>query len=149
MLFDLSNPYQRKDFTDYCEKLLRLGNDKTLVVEIKRHNPKRTDKQNSYLHVLLGYFASQTGYSIDEVKQDYYKKLCNPDIFYRERVNVKGETVKYLRSSADLDSGEMNLSITRFRNWSSAKAGIYLPDVKEESFLAYCEQEMEKYKEYA
>ena len=147
-LYDLHNPYQRKDFTDYCDKLLIQGNEKSLVVEIKRRLPKRSTLQNNYLYLLLGFFASQTGYSTDEVKQDIFKKLCNPDIFYRERRNVKGETVRYLRSSADLDTGEMTLAIERFRNYSAAEAGIYLPAPNEESFLAYCEQQIELFKEY-
>ena len=123
--------------------------EKAPVIEIKKRSPQRTLAQNAYLHVLLGYFASQTGYSIDEVKHDFFKKECNPDIFYRERVNVKGNTVKYLRSSAELETGEMSLAITRFRNWAVAKAGIYLPSANETSFLTYCEQEMERFKEYS
>lgn len=146
MLYDLSNEYQKQDFISKVKALLE-GN-KLPVVELKKINPQRTRSQNAYLHVILGYFASQTGYSIDEVKHDFFKKECNPELFYRERVNVKGNTVRYLRSSADLDTAEMTLAIQRFRNWSSAKAGIYLPDANEKSFLTYCEQEMERFKEY-
>lgn len=147
-IFDLHNPYDRKEFTDYCDKVMRLGNNKQLVIEIKRRLPKRSERQNNYLFLILGFFAAQTGYSVEEVKQDYFKKLCNPDIFYRERVNAKGETVRYLRSSADLDTGEMTLAVERFRNWSAAKANIYLPSPNEESFLLYCEKEVERYKEF-
>ena len=147
MIYDLSNPYQKKDFIDKVKSFLDM--EKAPVIEIKKRSPQRTLAQNAYLHVLLGYFASQTGYSIDEVKHDFFKKECNPDIFYRERVNVKGNTVKYLRSSAELETGEMSLAITRFRNWAVAKAGIYLPSANETSFLTYCEQEMERFKEYS
>ena len=147
-IFDLHNPYQSKDFEEYCKKLLALAKDKTLVVEIKKRLPQRSSSQNKYLHVILGFFASQTGYSLDEVKQDFFKKHCSPDIFYAERENVKGQKVRYLRSSADLSTGEMTLAIERFRNYSAAEAGIYLPSPNEDSFLLYCEQEIEKYKEY-
>lgn len=145
-LYDLSNPYQKKDFIDKVKSYLDA--EKAPVVELKKRNPQRTLAQNSYLHILLGFFASQTGYSVDEVKHDFFKKHCNPDIFYRERVNPKGNTVKYLRSSAELDTAEMTLAIERFRNWSCAEANIYLPAPNESSFLTYCEQEYERFKEF-
>lgn len=146
MLYDLSNEYQKQDFINKVKALLE-GN-KLPVVELKKINLQRTSSQNRYLHVLLGYFASQTGYSLEEVKQDFFKKECNPELFYRERLNAKGGKVRYLRSSADLDTAEMTLAIQRFRNWSSAKANIYLPDAHESSFLIYCEQEYQRFQEY-
>lgn len=148
-IFDLKNPYQNRDFLDYIRKLCADADKKdNCVIEVKRRFPQRSPSQNKYLHVILGYFASQTGYSLDEVKQDWFKKHCNPDIFYRERVNQRGKTVRYLRSSADLTTAECTMAIERFRNWSAAEGGIYLPSPNEDSFLLYCEQEIEKFKEY-
>ena len=77
--------------------------------------------------MILGYFACETGNTLEWVKQQYYKKLVNPSIFIRERDDKYLGRIKILRSSADLDSAEMSTSITRFRNWASAEAEyIYL-----------------------
>ena len=100
------------------------------------------------LHLLLGYFASQHGCSLGEAKIDFYKRTCNRDLFERRAVNRQGREVTYLRSSAELTTGEMTLSIDRFRNWSAAVAGIYLPAANEQQMLIYAQQEIERNKEF-
>ena len=144
MIYNLSNPYEQQGFLDHVTKLLESG----AMVELKKKSPKRSLAQNAYLHLILGYFGSEYGASLDEVKVDFFKRECNRDIFERESVNKKGRTVKYLRSSAELTSAEMTTAIERFRNWSASVAGIYLPSPNEEQFLAYCEQEIERNKMY-
>lgn len=144
MIYDLSNPYEVEQFKNHAKKCL----DKSYVVTLTRKFPQRSLKQNNYLYLILSYFAAESGYSIDEVKIDYFKKTCNPDIFYRERENKRGTKIKYLRSTADLDSGEMTLAIHRFRLWSEFEAGIYLPSAEDGEFLIHCEKEVERNKEY-
>lgn len=144
MIFNLNNPYEVQNFKDYVNKLFKQGG----MVEVKRKSPKRSLAQNSYLHLILGYFGARYGVSLEEAKCDYFKRMCNKEIFERKGVNSIGKTVKYLRSSADLSTAEMTLAIERFRNWSSAVAGIYLPSPNEQSFLDYCEQEIERNKEF-
>ena len=80
MKYDLSNPLHRAQFKARADKLLKDGK---AVAELRVCRPARTARQNSYLHAALGYFASQAGYSLDYVKQEYYKRLCNRDIFER------------------------------------------------------------------
>lgn len=129
---------------DYLKKLVASG----AVVEIKKKSPIRSQAQNRYLHVILGFFGAEYGMSMEEVKVDLYKRTCNREIFERKAVNKHGKEITYLRSTSDLSSAEMSLSVDRFRNWSSAVAGIYLPAPNEEAFLAYCEQEIERNKEF-
>lgn len=74
--------------------------------------------------------------------------MCNRDIFEREKTNKKGKIIKTLRSSSELSTGEMTLAIERFRNYSSAQAGIYLPSPNENEFLLHIQQEIEKDKEF-
>lgn len=142
MIFDLSNPYQQKAFLEHVNAFMKNGT----TVELKKKAPKRSLQQNRYLHLLLGYFGSEYGASIDEVKVDFFKRECNREIFERVGINKKGQTVKYLRSSAELSSTEMTIAIERFRNWSASVPQIYLPSPNEEQFLAYCEQEIERNK---
>lgn len=115
--------------------------------ELKARNPGRTIQQNRYLHVLLGYFASEYGYTLDEVKVEFFKKLVNGSVFYATRLNKRGQTVRYLRSTSDLDTAEMTLCIDRFRNYSAAN-GLYLPAPHEQEALLYAEQQMESMNEY-
>ena len=144
MLFNLRNEYDVPKFKDYVNRLYA----ERAVVEVKRKNPARTLAQNSYLHLLLGYFGSQYGCSLDEAKIDFYKRTCNRDLFERKKTNKQGREVTCLRSSAELSTAEMTLSIERFRNWSAAEAGIYLPSPQERDMLVYAQQEAERNKEF-
>ena len=144
MIYDLNNPY---DVKTAKEAFLDMINQKC-TIELKKKLPIRSDAQNRYLAVLLRYLACQLGYSEEEVKVDIYKRLVNRDIFERERVNQKGDTVTYLRSSAKLATDEMALSITKLRNYSSSEIGIFLPPPTDSAYISYLEKEVEKYKEY-
>ena len=143
MLYDLSNSYQAAEFRDKVKQVLEQG----WVVELKRKFPKRTLPQNNLLHLWLGYFASEYGCSLDEAKVEYYKKLCNKDIFEVEVTNKRGQTVKVLRSSADLTTEEMSKSMDRFRNWAMM-GGIPLPQPEDKEFILHCQREIERYKSY-
>ena len=143
MLFNLQNEYDIPKFKEYVNNLFK----ERALVDVKKKHPNRTLRQNNYLHLLLAYFGAEYGCSEAEAKVDYYKRTCNREIFERERVNKHGVRVKYLRSSADLDTAEMSLSIDRFRNWSAAN-GIYLPAANEHQMLLYAQQEIERNKEY-
>ncbi len=144
MTYDLTNQLDVQNAKTRLELLIKRGS----IVDITEKKQKRTLSQNAYLHLLLGYFASQTGNTLEWVKQQYYKKLCNPDIFIGERDDQFLGRVRYVRSSADLRTDEMNLSIERFRNWSASEAGIYLPEPTSEAEIAAIQVEVERYKTY-
>ncbi|MDD6211287.1 MAG: hypothetical protein PUB21_11865 [Bacteroidales bacterium] len=144
MLYDLSNPLHKEQFKTRCNFLFQ----KNAIVELTEKKPKRTNQQNRYLHLILGFFAVETGNTLEFVKTEYFKKLVNPDIFIREKEDKYLGKIKILRSSADLDTSESNLSIERFRNWSSSEAGIYLAAPNEEKLLQLIEIELERNKRY-
>lgn len=144
MIYNLSNTLDVQNAKTRLDLLVKRGS----VVELTEKKPRRSLNQNAYLHLILGYFASQTGNTVEWVKQQYYKKLCNPDIFLSERDDKFLGRVKYVRSSADLQTDEMNLTIERFRNWAASEAGIYLPDPTNEAELAALQIEVERYKTY-
>lgn len=149
MLFAYSNPYDRDKFLTYCKKIAdKWGAGRVKAVEVLMKRPQRSMSQNSYLHVCLGYFAACTGDTVEWVKEEYFKKLCNPQIFVRERVDKFLGAVKYTRSSADLDRAEMTLAIERFRNWSASVAGIYIPAPEEQGALLAAMQEIDKYSDF-
>lgn len=144
MIFNLNNPHEHEKFKEYVNKLFA----QRAVVEVKKRLPNRSLSQNSYLHLLLGFFACELGYSLDEVKLDYFKKTCNRDLFERKKINKQGREITYMRSSSELTTGEMTTAIERFRNYSSAQAGVYLPAPSENEFLIHIQQEVERNKEY-
>ena len=142
MIYNLSNPYDVERFKGWVDKMIA----ERKVVEAKRKDENRTIKQNSYLHLIISYFATQYGCGADEAKIDFYKRRCNRDLFERWRRNRRGDPVPYLRSSADLTKEEMTLSIDRVRNWSSSVAGIYLPSPEDGEMMIYMMQEVERNK---
>jgi hypothetical protein len=138
------------DLKTQTEKfLIKVANllEKQATVEIIEKNYK-TVKQNRYLHLIITWFAIENGYEIEFVKQEYYKKLSNPEIYVVKRWDKYTETeIDYIRSITDVTKEEMTLSIERFRIWS-AKNGTYLPESTEREFLKHIELEAQKHKEF-
>ncbi len=132
MIYDLSSQIDRKRAEKRFVQLMGEG----VKIELKKKQ-KRSIRQNSYLHLLIGYFAIETGYTTVEAKQIY--KEQSPLIYEYE----KGDK-KFIRSSADLTTGDMTKTIDNFRNYSSAQAGIYLPEANEDKFLDEIEMELQR-----
>ena len=144
MIYDTSNPLDKANFLLRAKKLAESG----VIVDLTEKKPRRSLPQNKYLHVILAYFGTQTGNTLEWVKQQYYKKLVNPDLFIREKEDKYLGRIKVLRSSADLDTAEMSLSIERFRNWAAQEAGIYIPSADEAILIQQMEIEIERNKEF-
>lgn len=144
MVYDTSNPLDKANFLLRAKKLAESGK----IIELTEKKPRRSLPQNRYLHVLLAYFGTQTGNTLEWVKQQYYKKLVNPDLFIREKEDKYLGKIKVLRSSADLDTNEFSLSIERFRNWAAQEAGIYIPSADEAILIQQMEIEIERNKEF-
>lgn len=144
MIYDTSNPLDKANFLLRAKKLAESGK----IIELTEKKPRRTLSQNSYLHVILAYFGTQTGNTLEWVKQQYYKKLVNPDLFIREKEDKYLGRIKVLRSSADLDTSEFSLSIERFRNWAAQEVGIYIPSADEAILIQQMEIEIERNKEF-
>jgi len=81
MKYNLSIRTDQERFKRRCNELYKAGK----VVELTS-TEKRSLNQNKYLHLILTWFAMETGYSMNFVKVEYFKKLCNPDIFCVEMV---------------------------------------------------------------
>lgn len=144
MQYDGSNPLHAQQAKSKLEKLIK----EQKVFELTEKKPKRSIQANKYLHVILAYFGCQIGETMEYVKRNYYKILCNKDTFVREREDKFLGKIKYLRSSADLDSSEMSMTIERFRNFASAQCGIYIPSPEEERLIQLVEIEVERNKLY-
>lgn len=132
MIYDLSSQIDRKRAEKRFVQLM----GESVKIELKKKT-KRSIRQNSYLHLLIGYFAIETGYTATESKQIY--KEQTPQVYEYEK-----DGKKFIRSSADLTTSEMSITIDRFRDYSSNEAGIYLPEANEDKFLEEIEIEIQR-----
>lgn len=126
-----------KERDEAFEYLTKLSASDSLV-EILKVSPRRSLKQNAYLHLLCGAFGDHFGYSLEEAKMVY--KEINKNIYYYK----KKERV-FVRSSADLTIDEMKESIDRFRQ-KSAEQGCDLPLATDADWLRSIENKIEQNK---
>lgn len=143
MLYDLSNPHHADQLRRRVEDAIGKGEG---VVEYVERKPQRTMQQNKYLHLIIQLFASEYGETAEFVKEQYFKLAANRDIFLRHRNDKLAGIVTILRSSRDLTTDEMTKAIERFRDWSSANAGIYLPSADEHRLIEMAEVEVSRNK---
>lgn len=99
------------------------------------------------MHLLFSWFALETGYTTDEVKQDIFKKIVNPNTFYEGEFG-KLIKIERWRSTASLNTEEMTLCINRFRDYASKEAGIYLPEPTDLVMIRQLEIEVTNNQQY-
>ena len=136
MIYDLTKDLDRKKFMTRVNAFWEKG----ARVELTDKRP-RSLNQNAYLHVILGALAMETGNSLEYIKQEVFKKRCNPDIFLVEKDDPMLGHVEVLRSSRNVTVNEMSTAIDRYRKWCS-EHGVYIPSAGEESLLADLERQM-------
>ena len=64
-LYNLANEYDVERFKEKCNDMVH----KKAYVELKNKLMTRSLAQNSYCHVLLGYFGSEFGFTIEQVRK--------------------------------------------------------------------------------
>tara|TARA_R110002012_G_scaffold190633_1_gene358227 strand:- start:33123 stop:33566 length:444 start_codon:yes stop_codon:yes gene_type:complete len=142
MIYDSNIELDKNRAKERLEWLIAKGKQ----FEIKEKRQRRSIAQNSYLHLILTWYAIEYGESVEFVKQEVFKKHINGHIFKSEFVNRKtGEMREDWRSTASLDSAELTSAIDRFRNYSSKEAGIYLPTPDDMHLIQQMEREISKY----
>lgn len=142
MIYNLSNGFQRKAFLAKSEDFLEKG----IVVELTAKMP-RSRNQNSYLHLIIGVVAMDTGNTLAYAKEQYFKRLVNPDLFIQEVTDPYAGKVRVIRSLTDLTQAEVSMAIDRFKRWA-AEQGIYLPNPGDEALLRDIEIEMGRQRNY-
>lgn len=144
MIYNLQEPLERAQFEARCKHL----SEKGARVELTEKRDKRTLSQNSYLHLILSYFALQYGERMEHIKQELFKRHVNADLFLREKEGKGIGRYYVLRSSAELDTKEMTTAIDRFRDWASKEVGVYLPTPEENGLIGEIEREVEMNKRW-
>jgi hypothetical protein len=142
------NPNKEIDIQRARIKFEKLLTDKK-VFELKEKRQNRSLSQNSYLHLILSWYALEYGETLEYIKQKVFKIDVNKEIFEYEYVNrLTSEVRTEYRSTADLDTAELTLAIDRFRDFSIKQAGIYLPEPKDLSILQEIEIQINNNKHY-
>jgi hypothetical protein len=141
MIYNLKHIEQRKALIERVKFETRLG----MTVEFKRYSPKRSGKQNRYLHLLLGLVAIDYCDTVEYVKTELYKRKYNRELYEYEVTNKDGKRMA-LKSSSALSEQEMAVSIDRLRDGYMQDKGCYLPEANED-FTVY-ENEINKYKRW-
>jgi hypothetical protein len=121
MKLDLSIDFDKKKFSAYCEKLITSG----AKCELKVLRAKRSISQNSYFHVVVSFFANETGYTISESKTLLKREFGSFMVYEKD-----GK--RFLLSTTELDS----LQMAEFIQWIRQVAcyenlGIYCPSSEE------------------
>jgi len=140
MQYNLSNILDKARFKTRVNALYEKG----AIVDVTE-KVYRSANQNRYLHAIIGLVAIETGVSVDYAKQEYYKRLVNPDIF--ECGTDKFTSKKILRSSASLNPEEMSKSIDRFKRWA-AEQKIAIPEPGDTEMLLEIEYEISRQSKY-
>ena len=86
MIYETTNHFQKQRAISRFNQLLSKG----ATIEITEKKSKRSLNQNRYLHLILAWFGYETGYTLEETKQEIFKKIVNPQLFYEGEV---GEVV--------------------------------------------------------
>ncbi len=131
LIYPLSNPQEATKATEYLKQAIRNG----WLVEIKRKLPQRSLSQNSFFHLLVGYFGVTQGYNLEEMKAVVKRHMS--DVFVYEKNGYK-----FLRSSADLDKAEMTKVIDRLYRLAT-DMGVTLPLVDNAETRALMSNEIE------
>jgi hypothetical protein len=142
MKLNLCDKLDRQRFQRRCAILLERGS----FVELREIAPK-SRSQNNYLHLLIGVVAIDTGNTLDFVKEWYFKRLVNPDIFVRKTEDKFAGEIETIRSTAELTKEETSMAIDRFKRWGNEN-GFYMPEPGDESLLRSIEIEMGRLQKY-
>lgn len=138
MTYNLSNELDRARFTSRAAYLAERG----ALVDLTDRSV-RTGRQNAYFHACLGVVALELGESLQYVKQEYFKKLVNPDLFLFSKPDRYLGRVEILRSSSELTKEDMGTALTRFKRWARDN-GMTLPEPGDESLLESILIEMQR-----
>ncbi|WP_127846172.1 hypothetical protein [Psychroflexus aestuariivivens] len=139
MLYDTSIEFDKKRAIERFKYLI----DKKKRIELIEKKKKRSLSQNNYLHLILSWFGLEFGYTLEEVKQEIFKKEVNPEIFYDgEKSGLI--TISRWRSTADCNTEEISLATNRFRDYS-AKNGCYLPEPNDLPAISEMERQLSQH----
>lgn len=154
MKYNLVSKYDRAKMLADVQAILARGEKAesegraAFGAEVKALRPPQSGQQLRFAFVCIGYFAAEYGVSKYEAEWEYFKNRVNHDIFYRNKLNKRGEPIRYVRHMDELDMGELSQAITRWRNFCSFEYHIYIPDSTDYAFMLHAEKVIEENREF-
>lgn len=118
MKYDLSKPMEANKARAKFDALAA----SLSMVDIKKIYPKRTIKQNAYLHVCITLYAIECGYTLEEAKT-ILKRECGFMTYEK-----KGQ--RFLKHTSMMDTEELTKFIEWIRTYAG-RHGIYIPTADE------------------
>ena len=134
--------FGRKQF----DQELKEFEGKNVEIIVKKKKSKRTNAQNAYYYVLVGYLAEEIGLPKEEVHQLIGLKfrLKKKHFINNELVELQGDfwvnvktaelvegtvkTIEYIESTTKLSTSEFAEMIDEMKVWSEEFFGIRLPN---------------------
>ena len=98
-----------KEFCSGYIKDQKIDQDQLLEVILRTYNKNRSLEQNDMFHAWCGTIAEQTGHSKGEIKDIIIEHVFGAEDY----VNLNGEKRSRLRSTSDMNIGEMSELIER------------------------------------
>ena len=98
-----------KEFCSGYIKDQKIDQDQLLEVILRTYNKNRSLEQNDMFHAWCGTIAEQTGHSKGEIKDIIIEHVFGAEDY----VNLNGEKRSRLRSTTDMNIGEMSELIER------------------------------------
>lgn len=145
MIYNPSKPIDVQRAIEKIKHFIAKGQ----VFELKRMQTSKTPSQNSYFHLIVGWFAWEYGEDFEYVKQEMIKKLICPEVFKYERINDKtGECREAYKSFANISKDQTTYVIDKFRDYASKQAGIYLPEPSDLAALQEIEVQLKNNERY-
>lgn len=142
MKLNLAIPLDAQRFVSAANALLKKG----AYVELTDKS-RRSNRQNSYEHLLCGIIAMELGESLEYVKEQYFKRLINPDIFcYRKTDPFLGE-ITDTYSTKEIDMEKTRIAIDRLVRWMYQQ-GFHVPAPEDETILREIEMEMGRMEQF-
>lgn len=137
--------YKVTDPIDYLAALdfINQAKEQGVDIELKYYSPKRSNPQNRYYHFICSYFAHKYGCTNYEAENVYMKQIAARKVFEAELKDKYGTTIRYFRSSADLDKSEMSYAISNFLAFAESN-NIPIPYENDVRSIRICEREIEK-----
>lgn len=118
MIFNIADKEGIRRSKERLDLLIeRAKNKNTYEIDLKAIHKKRTNDQNSYLHLAITLYGIETGYTCEEAKI-----LIKRELGYTYTKN----NIVFLCQTSKMNTKELTDFIDRFRNWS-AKQNIYIP----------------------
>lgn len=118
MQYNLSSQLDVARIQERLNALLKKG----AVVELTEKAFK-TPNQNRYAHLLMGMVGLEVGEPLEYVKVEYFKKLCNRDIFVRMKEDKFVGQIEEMRSFTDLSMEETSSPLTGLRGGAESRGG--------------------------